>query len=169
MISKREQKKLEKALARFAEATGAKAEDLKPDLEEALYTDEDNMYEGQAVLNFFTYRIKPVLEGKKPGETEFKFRLRKEEWEKAYHEWRIRVCEGCKGDFAYALSYEGVKFCSLYCLDKALNEMGLQVTRGRDLRKRWGVQHHPAIVPAPAFEALKQTYSSSASDAFVQG
>lgn len=166
MISQRERAKLEKALARFAAATGANTEELKPGLEEALYTDEDHMYEGQSVLNFFTFRIKPILEGKKPGETEIKYRVRKEEWERAYHEWKIRRCEGCQEDFAYALNYEGVKYCSLYCLDKALKDIGLQVTRGRDIRKRWGVQQHPAIVPSSAFQALKETYSSDASAAF---
>lgn len=166
-MNKREQKKFERALASFATTAGLDADKLKEDVNvSALYTDEDNMYEGQAVMNFFVYRIKPILEGKKPGETDGKFKLRKEDWEKAFNEWRIRDCKGCEQTFAYALTYEGVAYCSLYCLDKDLNKIGLQVTRGRDLKKRWGVQHHPAIVPSSAFQSLKEIYSADAEVSF---
>lgn len=166
-MNKRDQKKFERALASYAAATGIDAEKLKEDVNiEALYTDEDNMYEGQAIYNFFKYRIRPILEGKKPGESEARFKTREEDWEKAYNEWKIRECEGCGETFAYALSYEGVKYCSLYCLDKDLEKIGLHVTRGRDIRKRWGVQQHPAIVPSSAFRALKEIYSSDAEASF---
>ena len=167
-MGKREYNKVQHALEKFAEAAGLDSESLKQEMDlDALYTQDDNMYEGQAVINFFRFRIKPILEGKKPGESNYKFKQRTEEWEKAYHEWRIRECDQCHMEFAYALDFEGVKFCSLYCLDAALAEIGLKVTRGRDLRKRWGVQFHPAIVPSTAFAALKQTYEDRAEESFV--
>lgn len=153
------QKKLQRELEKYLAKVGVDSTEIKEKLDmENLYTEEDNMYEGQAILNFFTYRVKPILDGKKPGEKEARFKQRQEEWEKLYHQWKIRECETCHNTFAYALNYEGVKFCSLLCLDKALEEVGLKVTRGRDIRLRWGVQQHPAIVPSSAFETLKTSH-----------
>lgn len=168
-MNKREQKKFERALASFAQAAGFDAEQLKEEVNvAALYSEEDDFYEGQSVINFYKYRIKPILEGKKPGETEAKFKARKDDWELAYKEWKIRICEGCNSEFAYALTYEGVKYCSLLCLDKALSEIGLSVTRGRDITMRWGLQHHPAIVPSSAFQSLKETYCNDAAISFAE-
>lgn len=167
-MNKREQKKFERALASFAQASGIDADQLKEDVNlEALYSDEDKMYEGQSVLNFFKYRVRPILEGKKPGESQERFKSRQEDWEQEYNAWKIRTCEGCQLEFAYSLTYDGVKYCSLYCLDAGLEKIGIRVTRGRDIKKRWGVQYHPAIVPASAFQSMKETYSSDASESFV--
>lgn len=162
-MNKRQQAKFERALAQFSTLAGVDAEALKENIDmEALYTEEDNAYEAQSVINFFEYRIKPLLE-KERGESEKAFEDRKEA---AYREWKIRVCLGCDMPFAYAYNYEGVKYCSLYCLDTALEKLGLQVTRGRDLRKRWGVQYHPAVVPSSAFQALQSVYEDTCPTAF---
>lgn len=157
MISKREQRKQEKLLAAIANITGSNLEDItKAANDSTLYSKEESYYEGQAVLNFFKARIKPYVE---KGESIVEF-------DKRYKEWRIKTCEGCGEQFAYALNYDGVTFCSLDCLDAGLNKIGLQITRGRDMKKRWGYFFHPAVVPSSAFNNLKNIYADSAPGAF---
>lgn len=166
-MGKREHNKVQHALEKFAAAAGLDSDSLKQEIDlDSLYSQAENMMEGQAVINFFKFRIKPILDGKKPGESTVKFNQREKEWENAYNEWKIRECETCHLPFAYALDYEGVKYCSLYCLDKELKSIGLHVTRGRDLRKRWGVSYHPAIVPSSAFDSLHQIYGDRAESSF---
>lgn len=129
---------------------------------EALYNAEQLAYEAQAVYNFFTARIQPALT-KATGETEAAFTARQD---KAYQEWRFKVCEGCNERFAYAYHYDGVKFCSLECLETALGRVGIQFSRHKDLRRRWGVRY-PAIVPSSALQALERDYAATNPDAFV--
>lgn len=115
-----------------------------------LYSYEETVLEIQSVINYYRARVQP-RQGPKESDTDF---------DKRYQEWRIRVCEGCNLEFAYAHSYEGVKFCSLDCLDSELRKMGLSVTYGRPLEKRWG-RLVPAIVPSSAFKLLKEMECST--------
>ena len=156
--STREQKKYEKLLAGIAQLTGQDLEKVKEDAGfDNLYSKEESFYEGQAVYNFYKARIQPRLEkGELP-----------KDFDKRYREWRIKKCDNCQEEFAYAFNYEGVKFCSLDCLEYALQKIGLKFTRGRDLKKRWGMFFHPAIVPSSAFEALKQLYGSASASSFA--
>lgn len=163
-MNKREQKKFESLLASMAKVNPEfNLEQTKEELQ-YLYSHEESMYEGQSVLNFYKARIQPRLgEFDKHGQPkEFPG-----EFDKRYREWRIRICEGCNEEYAYAFNYDGVKYCSLECLDDALHKIGLQVTRGRELKKRWGVFYHPAIVPSSAFAVLKASFAESVPDAFV--
>jgi len=156
-MTKSQLSKFERILADIAKTNGSDVEELKQDVDIAsLYTTEVSMYEGQSVLNFFEARIQPRIEKGEKAEI----------FDKRYREWRIKLCGSCGEEFAYALDYDGVKYCSLECLDAALAKIGLKVTRGRDLRKRWGVHHHPAIVPSSAFRALKEIYGQEHGDAF---
>lgn len=118
--------------------------------QEQLYSFEESVFEAQSVLNFYEARIKPRQRAK---ETDAEFEARQQEW-------RFKTCESCMLEFAYAYSYEGVKFCSLDCLDTALKKIGLRVTYGKDLRKRWGVLY-PAIVPSSALQSLRQIHGDS--------
>lgn len=156
-MDKRQQKKFEKLLAQMAKVNQTDVETIKEvNNLDALQSFEEKVLESQSVLNFYRARIEPRLEkGEQPAE-----------FDKRYREWRIRKCEECEEEFAYAYSYEGVKFCSLDCLDGALRKIGLQVTRGRELKKRWGVFAHPAIVPSSALATLKTLYSDASPDAF---
>lgn len=156
-LKKTDQNKLAKILAGFAKHDETvKVEELQEAIK-PLYSQESTMYIGQSVLNFFAARIKPRLE---KGEKEPAFDAR-------YREWRIKNCKTCGEEFAYAWSYDGVANCSMECLEKALNNIGVSLTRDRDLRLRWGVYSHPAIVPAAALKALKETYLESVPDAFA--
>lgn len=149
---------MNKLLAKIAAVTQSDVGELKEKHEQGnLYSHEEQVFESQSVINFYRAVIARRPPEKKQGESQLSFISRMNEYEKARNEWRIRTCEGCNNTFAYAYSYEGVKFCSLDCMDAELRKIGLQVTRGRDLRKRWGL-YHPAIVPSSALEELKRLY-----------
>lgn len=155
-MKKTDQNKLAKILAGLAKHNP----DLKvEEMQEAvkpLYSQESTMYIGQSVLNFFAARIQPRIE---KGESEVIFDAR-------YREWRIKKCKTCGEEFAYAWSYDGVANCSMECLEKSLQAIGLTLTRDRDLKLRWGLYSHPAIVPPAALQALKDQYETSVPDAF---
>src|SRR5574342_1324591 len=125
---------MDKLMAKIAAVTNTDEEKLKEASKKAtLYSYDEQMMESQSVINFYKARIEPKPPIQRSGESNLDFATRKIEYERAFNEWRIRVCEGCGLDFAYAFHYEGVKFCSLDCLDSELRKIGLQVTRGRDL------------------------------------
>lgn len=148
----------EKLLAKIAALTGSDATELKEKADKSnLYSHDEMVFESQSVINFFKARILRRPPTRKQGETLLSFNARLLEYEAAANEWKIRDCEGCHMPFAYAYTYEGVKFCSLDCMDAELRKIGLKVTRGRDLRKRWGL-FHPAIVPSEAYDNLKRLY-----------
>ncbi len=157
-MKKTDQNKFAKLMEAFAKANGTEVnheeiqEQIKP-----LYSPESTMYIGQAILNFFAARIQPRLE---KSEAEAKFDAR-------YREWRIKNCKTCGEEFAYAWSFDGVANCSMECLEKALHDIGLTLTRDRDLKLRYGPYSHPAIVPAAALKELKDQYGTAAPTAFV--
>ena len=157
-IKKTDENALARIMAGFAKHKGeefskeALQEQIKP-----LVSQEDNMYIGQSILNFFSARIKPLME---KGEKEWQFDAR-------FREWRIKKCKICGEEFAYAFRFDGVANCSYACMENALREIGVKMERGRDLTLRWGVYSHPAIVPPDALKALKELYSDVAPAAFV--
>lgn len=148
-MTKAQQRKFEEALKGIAERRGVSTEDIKEDAGfDTLYSTEGAVYEAMAVFNFFKSRIEPRLENKEDPKA----------FDRRYREWRFRRCDGCSEEFAYAYHYEGVKFCSLDCLEKSLAEIGITFTRHRDLKRRWGPTAYPAIVPSSALKALKASY-----------
>lgn len=154
-MTKKQKEKFEEILRKQAEAAGVSEEELKQSFGiDTLYSQEEQVYEAQAVLNFFRHRIAPQME---KGETEQKFDAR-------YNEWRFKKCEGCKERFAYAFHYDGVKYCSLDCLETALAEVGIKLTRNRPLELRWGRTAYPAIVSSSALKILESLPRSESSD-----
>lgn len=148
----------EKLLAKIAALTGSDAQELKEKAEKSnLYSHDEMVFESQAVINYFKAKILKRPPVRKQGETLLSYTSRVNEYEASVREWKVRDCLGCSMPFAYAYSYEGVAYCSLDCMDAELRKIGLKVTRGRDLRKRWGL-YHPAIVPSEAYENLKKLY-----------
>lgn len=141
-------KREDKMWAKIAALTGQDTDTLRRiDKTSNLYSHTEQVLELQSVINFYKCRIKLERE---PKETDIEFQLR-------YNHWKFRTCKYCNSEFVYDYHYEGVAYCSLDCLDAELHKIGLQVTRGRDLMKRWGV-FHPAIVSAPALEALRERF-----------
>lgn len=156
-MTKAQQRKFEEALKGIAKRRGTSTEEIKEDAGfDTLYSTEGAIYEAMAVFNFFKSRIEPLLE---PKEDPKKFDARR-------REWRFRKCDGCSEEFAYAYHYEGVKFCSLDCLEEALRKIGITFSRHRDLAKRWGPTAYPAIVPSSALKALKASYSDLTPSSF---
>lgn len=122
---------------------------LNRDVEEikelrAVYSQEEQIYEAQSVLNYYEWRKRPEQQHGEP----------KHLWEKRLQVWKHKTCEGCKQPFAYSLHYDGVKYCSLDCLRMALHEMGLELTPYRPLNLRWG-HRYPGIVPSSALAAIE--------------
>lgn len=151
-------KRQENLLAKIAAQLGKDVEEIK-EVAAPLYTQEARVLQKQAIYNFFKARVKPekimvTVNGKKRVETD-------KEFEERQREWRFKECEECNGKFAYAYSYDGVKFCSLECLDAALKKIGLQVTPNRDPKMRWG-NSHPAIVPASVVQELSDAFPARA-------
>lgn len=132
-----------KLLEKIAAFTGMDIEETKEKAKQ-LYSYEESILEAQSVLNYYEARIQPRQRAKESDA----------DYEKRYNEWKIRKCAECNLEFAYAYSVEGVKYCSLDCLDGALRKIGLQVTYGRPLKLRWGLRV-PAIVPSSAFGILQ--------------
>lgn len=147
-MGKRQENLLAKIAAQLQMDVGEIKEKAAP-----LYSHEEEILERQSIINFYKARVKPErLKVKENG------RLRDEtdkEFEARYNEWRFMLCKNCDRMFAYAYSYDGVNYCSLECLDDVLqNEIGIELTRNKNPKTRWGLKH-PAIVPPSALEALR--------------
>lgn len=156
-------KSKDKLLSQIAAFLGQDEEEVKKVATTAnRYSHDEMMMEGQSVLNFYKIRINERPPERKQGESVLKFTQRQQEYEAKYNEWKFKECETCKEEFAYAYTYDGVKFCSLDCLQSALEGAGLKFTPGRDLRKRWGT-HHPAVVSSTALAELKSANSDHSS------
>lgn len=156
-MTKKQQKQFAELLQKQAAKKGTTVEEVKASVGiDTLHSNEDMAYEAMSILNFYKYRVQPLME---KGESEVKFDAR-------FREWRFKTCKGCLEEFAYAFHYEGVKYCSLDCLEKALADIGIKFSRHRALDRRWGLTAHPAIVPSSALKVLKEQYQSSSPSAF---
>jgi len=148
-MAKKMSKREENLLAKIAAQLGTNLDEIK-EAAQPLYTAEATILEAQSIYNFYLARIRPE-QGVKESKTDF---------ERRYREWQFKICRRCDREFAYAYHYEGVSFCSLECVDAQLKSIGMELTRGRDVRLRWG-QKHPAIVNADALETLRSVYPDS--------
>lgn len=120
----------------------------------AVYTEEEQLYEAQSVLNYFQWRKRLIRERNEPDRI----------WEARLKVWQYKICDGCKEKFAYSLHYDGVKFCSLDCLRAALKEQGIEFNPYRPLFKRYGFHQRPGIVPSSALKSLEYALSASSSE-----
>jgi hypothetical protein len=93
---------------------------------------EDRMVQAQAVLHYFTSNGDGFL---------------------------LETCTGCGEVFAYNYRIKGVKQCSVQCMKKAMNEIGLVWHPDRPPAQRWGPTV-PAIVPPQALALLRQENNS---------
>ncbi len=96
------------------------------------------------MLNFYEWR-KSLVKGLKETDAQF---------EKRQQVWKYKICEGCKGRFAYSYHYDGVQYCSLDCLKAGLKKIGVELTPYRPLNLRWGYRY-PGIVPSTALESVE--------------
>lgn len=144
MAGKRE----ENMLAKIANLLAKPVEEIKE--ARAIYTEEEAALEAQSVLNYYEWRRRLIRE---KGETD-------RVWEARNKVWQYKTCKGCNEKFAYSYHYDGVAYCSLDCLQVALKEIGLAVTYGQPLMKRWGLRY-PGIVPSSALKSLESVFSAS--------
>jgi hypothetical protein len=144
-------KRQENLLAKIANLLEKPVEEIKE--AQAIYTEEEAILEAQSVLNYYHWRKRLVRE---KGETD-------RVWEARQRVWQYKECKGCHETFAYSYHYDGVAYCSLDCLNVALKEIGLSVTYGQPLMKRWGLAY-PGIVPSSALRTVESVLSASSSD-----
>ena len=165
-MARMSKKSQEALLAKIAKLTNTDLGEVKEKAASTgLYTDEDRHYELQSVLNFYRARIEPFIkkvkeDGKVRDESP-------QEFDKRFREWRFKTCDGCGEQFAYAYNYDGVSTCSLDCAEKKLRDIGIIYSRHKNLKKRWGYFHHPAIVPAIALQSLRELYENYLPFAFA--
>ena len=157
-----------KLMEKIAKAVNVDATELQQKAKDTqdLYSHDEAVMQRQAVINFFTTYVAPEEPRQRQGETKLKFAERLAKYHNEKNEWKFATCEGCKERFVYAYHYRGVRHCSLECLDATLRKIGISLTIGRDLKKRWG-QNHPAVVPADALKILEQIYGPSAESSDV--
>lgn len=168
MATKTKGKRYESLMEKIAKQLNQDVNEVKELAKPDLYTVEDKMLQGQSIINYY----RSVVAAKEPtqgaSESKLDFQKRLSAWHAARNEWRYRECEGCNLRFAYAYHYEGVKYCTLECLETGLRKIGIEVTPGKPPEKRWGLIH-PAVVPASALTALQSLSSSDSHDASSDG
>lgn len=116
-------KRVQSSILEFLEKQGHDTEKI----ELPLMTDEEQLYEAQAVLNYFESN----------GEN-----------------FHYETCSSCGMQFVYAYSYNGIKTCSIECMRDNLRRIGLDWHYGRSLKMRWG-RYYPAVVPGYALAAIQ--------------
>jgi hypothetical protein len=65
-------------------------------------------------------------------------------------------CRQCGYLFAYSYHYDGVKYCSISCIKRALKERGLDWDPSVPVEQRYGPVAVPAVVPPSALKTLQQ-------------
>jgi hypothetical protein len=141
-------KRQENLLAKIANLLEKPVEEIKE--ARAIYTEEEAALEAQSVLNYYEWRRRLIREKGEPDRV----------WEARNRVWQYKTCKGCNEKFAYSYHYDGVAYCSLDCLQVALKEIGLKVTYGQPLMKRWGLRY-PGIVPSTALKLVESAFSAS--------
>lgn len=123
-----------RVLAKAAEVLGVSVDEL--DVPVVIETEESKILEAQSAALYFEVRG---------------------------HGFRHAMCETCNRRFAYAWNVAGVKCCSVICMAKKLENMGLKWDPHREPERRWG-QTVPAIVPAYALENILQVLAGAQED-----
>lgn len=68
--------------------------------------------------------------------------------------WYSKTCSICKKEFKYKWYIEAVTCCSINCMRKKLQAIGLDWNPDREAGDRWG-RTVPAIVPPDALSAIE--------------
>lgn len=124
-------KRTQNKILEFLQAQGVDTSEVS----EPLMTDEEQLLEAQAVLNYF--------ERNKEG-------------------FKYETCRGCGQKFAYSYHYDGIKSCSIECMAAQLRKIGINWQYGRPLHLRWD-RFYPAVVPSPVI-ALEDEHQDQESD-----
>jgi hypothetical protein len=114
---------MERALALAAKITGVDPSVLNKELEESY---EDKMAEAEAVLTY--HRL---------GGRNFTH----------------KKCVECGELFAYSWDRDSISRCSVNCMARGLEKIGLKWDPNRDLKLRWG-RTAPMVVPPSALQCL---------------
>lgn len=69
--------------------------------------------------------------------------------------YKYKNCKVCKKRFAYNWNVDSITCCSIPCMAKQLEEMGLKWDPRREYSRRWG-RYYPAIVPPAALENIQR-------------
>lgn len=93
-------------------------------------TEEDKVYEAEAVLAYFELRGVG---------------------------YNHATCKKCGEQFAYGWTFKGVQYCSTSCRKRALKDIGIDWDSNRTLNDRYqGHQSRPGVVPPTALHLLQE-------------
>lgn len=73
----------------------------------------------------------------------------------ARSEFKYKKCWECTEEFAYCWDRDGILYCSVGCMAKALERRGMAWDPSKPPEKRWG-KTIPAVVPPEALEVLQE-------------
>lgn len=113
---------------KLQKALALASEVLGHEVEAPVETLSDSMAQAQAALNYFEARRDGFVE---------------------------KACFNCGGIFAYCWDREGILYCSVTCMSKALEKRGMTWDPSKPPEKRWG-KTIPAVVPPEALEVLQE-------------
>jgi hypothetical protein len=69
-------------------------------------------------------------------------------------DFKERTCKGCGNLFAYRWDSSGIAYCSIPCIARSLEEIGLSWDTKKPPSERWG-KTIPAVVPPDALRILQ--------------
>lgn len=70
--------------------------------------------------------------------------------------FKEETCRGCGQLFAYAYYTSSVKHCSIPCLKKMVESIGLFWDPSKPYEERWGSRYIPAVVPSVVYAVVKK-------------
>lgn len=77
-----------------------------------------------------------------------------EYWESP-SEWAKKICRQCQQEFAYKWDSTAIAYCSVSCMAKSLEKIGLKWDPTKPPEERWG-RTIPAVVPPQALSILQE-------------
>lgn len=74
-------------------------------------------------------------------------------------DWAKKICRECKQEFAYRWDSHAISYCSVSCMAKSLEKIGLKWNPMKPPSERWG-RTIPAVVPPEVLELIQETAST---------
>lgn len=130
-----EEKKKENVLAKVAEFLGKEPEEFIKEVT-PLEISDDFMREAQSSLDYFNSRGAG---------------------------FKTKICKRCEEPFSYSWNVDSIAYCSIYCMSKALEAIGLKWDPYKPPMERWG-KTVPKVVPSPAKKILDELITDERDD-----
>lgn len=80
-------------------------------------------------------------------------------------DFKSKQCKQCKLEFAYCWDVDSIAYCSISCIKKSLQEIGIDWVPTKPAGERWG-QTIPAVVPPDALLLLQELIATNDTQEF---